>query len=54
LAIEVRWRDQNELKRLKELDAGHSKLESMYADLAPEKAAIKDVVSRKLSRACNS
>ena len=35
-----------ELKRLKELEAENAKLKRMYADLASENAAIKDVLSR--------
>lgn len=38
----------NELKRVKELEAENSRLKRMYADLALENAAIKDVLSRKL------
>ena len=38
----------NELKRMKEIEAENSKLKRMYADLALENAAIKDVLSRKL------
>jgi putative transposase len=38
----------NELNRMKELEAENSKLKRMYADLALENAAIKDVLSRKL------
>ncbi len=38
----------NELKRIKELEAENAKLKRMYADLALENAAIKDVLSRKL------
>jgi putative transposase len=37
-----------ELKRLKELEAENAKLKRMYADLALENIAIKDVLSRKL------
>jgi putative transposase len=37
-----------ELARLKELEAENAKLKRMYADLALENAAIKDVLSRKL------
>lgn len=37
-----------ELKRLRELEAENAKLKRMYADLALENAAIKDVPSRKL------
>jgi len=36
-----------ELKRLKELEAENAKLKRMYAELALENAAIKDVLSRK-------
>ena len=38
----------NELKRVKELEAENSRLKKMYAELALENAAIKDVLSRKL------
>ena len=38
----------NELKRMKELEAENARLKRMYADLALENAAIKDVLSRKL------
>ena len=37
-----------ELKRLRELEAENAKLKRLYADLALENAAIKDVLSRKL------
>ena len=37
----------NELKRLKELEAENAKLKRMYADLALENAAIKDLLQRK-------
>ena len=37
-----------ELKRLKELEAENGKLKRMYADLALENAAIKEVLTRKL------
>lgn len=37
-----------DLKRMKELEAENAKLKRMYADLALENAAIKDVLSRKL------
>jgi putative transposase len=36
-----------ELKRLKELEAENAKLKRMYADLALENAAIKEVLTRK-------
>jgi putative transposase len=37
-----------DVKRLKELEAENTKLKKMYADLALENAAIKDILSRKL------
>ena len=37
-----------DLKRMKDLEAENAKLKRMYADLALENAAIKDVLSRKL------
>jgi putative transposase len=37
-----------ELQRLKELEQENAKLKRMYAELALENAAIKDVLSRKL------
>ena len=37
-----------ELKRLKELEGENAKLKRMYADLALENAAIKEVLTRKL------
>ena len=38
----------SEAKRLRELEAENAKLKRMYADLALENAAIKDVLNRKL------
>ena len=38
----------NELKRIKDLEAENGKLKRMYAELALENSAIKDVLSRKL------
>jgi putative transposase len=38
----------HELKRVKELEAENAKLKRMYAELALENTAIKEVVSRKL------
>ena len=38
----------NELKRIKDLEAEIGKLKRMYAELALENTAIKDVLSRKL------
>src|SRR4051794_1082953 len=37
-----------ELKKMKELEAENGKLKRMYAELALENTAIKDVLSRKL------
>jgi len=37
----------DELRRLRELEAENAKLKRMYAELALENAAIKDVLSRK-------
>lgn len=36
-----------ELRRLRELETANAQLKPMYADLALENAAIKDVLSRK-------
>lgn len=38
----------SELKRLREMEAEHSKLKRMYADLALENRALKDLLDRKL------
>lgn len=38
----------SELKRIKELEAENLRLKRMYADLALENTAIKDVLNRKL------
>jgi putative transposase len=38
----------NELKRIKDLEAENDKLKRMYAELALENTAIRDVLSRKL------
>ncbi len=51
-----KWRSKyagasvNDVKRLREVEAENAKLKRMYADLALENAAIKDVLARKLSR----
>jgi putative transposase len=37
-----------ELRRLRELEVENAKLKRMYAELALENAAIKDVLGRKL------
>jgi putative transposase len=38
----------SELKRMKELESENAKLKRMYAELALENAAIRDLLSRKL------
>ena len=38
----------SELKRMKELEAENSKLKRMYADLALENTALKDLIEKKL------
>ena len=38
----------SELKRLKELESENAKLKRMYADMALENAAMKDVIEKKL------
>ncbi len=38
----------SQLKRIKELEGENTKLKRMYAELALENAAIKDVLQRKL------
>jgi putative transposase len=49
-----KWRSKyagasiTDVKRLRELEAENAKLKRMYADLALENAAIKDVLARKL------
>ena len=49
-----KWRSKyggasvSDVTRLRELDAENAKLKRMYADLALENAAIKDVLARKL------
>ena len=49
-----KWRSKyggatvSDVKRLRELEAENTKLKKMYADLALENAAIKDVLNRKL------
>ena len=50
-----KWRSKyggasvSDVRQLRELEAEHAKLKRMYADLALEHAAIKDVLHRKLS-----
>ena len=38
----------SELKRVKELEAEHSKLKRMYADLAMENDALRELIEKKL------
>ena len=38
----------SDLKRMKELETENAKLKRMYAELALENTAIKDVLNRKL------
>ncbi len=38
----------SKLKRIKELEAEHSKLKRMYADLAMENDALKELIGKKL------
>ena len=40
--------EASDLKRMKELEREHSKLKRMYADLAMENAALKDLIEKKL------
>jgi len=48
-----KWRSKyggasvSDVKRLRELEAENAKLKRMYADLALENTAIKDILSRK-------
>lgn len=52
-ATYYQWRNRyagvqvSELQRLRELEAENAKLKRMYADLALENSAIKDVLHRK-------
>jgi putative transposase len=49
-----KWRSKyggasvSDVRRLRELEAENANLKRMYADLALENAAIKDVLNRKL------
>ena len=38
----------SELKRLKEMEAENAKLKRMYADMALENTALKDLIEKKL------
>lgn len=48
------WRSRHgglgmsELKRIREIEAEHSKLKRMYADLAMENDALKELIEKKL------
>lgn len=39
--------DASEIKRLKELEEENAKLKRMYADMAPENTALKDLIVKK-------
>ena len=53
-ATYYKWKDQygglaaSDIKRLKELEHENSKLNRLYADMALENAALKDVIAKKL------
>ena len=40
--------EASDVKRLKDLEAENSRLKRMYADLALEVTALKDVIAKKL------
>lgn len=40
--------EASDLKRVKELEAENAKLKRMYADLALENTAMKDLIAKKL------
>ena len=40
--------DASELKRIKELEAENAKLKRMFADMALENTALKDLIEKKL------
>jgi len=40
--------DASDLKRIRELEAENAKLKRMYADLALENTAMKDLIKKKL------
>lgn len=40
--------DASDLKRVKELESENSRLKRMYADMALENAAMKDLIAKKL------
>lgn len=45
---EIRRVRASDIKRLKELDLENSKLKRLYADMALENAALKDLIEKKL------
>jgi len=53
-ATYYKWRskygdlDASELRRIKELEAENAKLKRMYADMALENHALKDLIEKKL------
>ncbi len=53
-ATYYKWRskygglDASELRRIKELEAENTKLKRMYADMALENHALKDLIEKKL------
>jgi len=53
-ATDYKWKakygglDASELKRIKELEAENAKLKRMFADLALENTALKDLIEKKL------
>ena len=53
-ATYYKWRsrygglDASELRRIKELEAENAKLKRMYADMALENTALKDLIEKKL------
>ena len=40
--------EASDLKRVKELESENSRLKRMYADIALENAAMKDLIAKKL------
>lgn len=40
--------EASDIRRLKELEAEHTRLKQMYADLSLENRALKDVIAKKL------
>lgn len=40
--------EASDVRRLKELEAEHTRLKQMYADLSLENRALKDVIAKKL------